>query len=215
MRVLVISDVHGNLPALEYVLKQEKNVDLVVSLGDVVNYGPWSNECVELLETLDNKTLILGNHEENFITGTYKGGNLVAKSFFEHCYPLFNVKSKISNYMKEFSLGNSDFIHTINERYIFSDTQIKIKKNTFIGHSHQIFSNMVDNFRLVNVGSVGQNRKNIDEINYVIWDKEKDLVSLIKKHFINDKLINEMKALKYPDICIEYILSKRISSFEK
>ena len=37
MRVLVISDVHGNLPSLEYIIKEEKSVDLVISLGDVVN----------------------------------------------------------------------------------------------------------------------------------------------------------------------------------
>jgi len=50
VKVLVISDVHGNLPALERVLDNNNDVDLVISLGDVVNYGPWSNECVQLLQ---------------------------------------------------------------------------------------------------------------------------------------------------------------------
>ena len=85
MQILIISDVHGNLPALEYVLKSEPNSDLVISLGDVVNYGPWSNECVELLETLPNKILLKGNHEEAFINGAYPGENPIAKSFFL-CY---------------------------------------------------------------------------------------------------------------------------------
>jgi predicted phosphodiesterase len=209
MRVLVLSDIHGNLPSLEYVLKYEKHLDLVISLGDVVNYGPWGNECVDLLDTLGNKVLIKGNHEEAFLSGNYPGKNIIAKTFFEQCFPVFDRKDKINNYIKNFSLGNSDFIHTINNSYVFSDTDVKINKNTFIGHSHRIFSKMIENYRLVNVGSVGQNRVNIDEINYAVWDTEKDTVELIKKPYSANKLIKEMKVKKYPDICIEYILSKR------
>lgn len=211
MRVLVLSDVHGNLPALEYVLNHEKSADLVISLGDVVNYGPWSNECVDLLETVDNKVLVLGNHEEAFISGIYPGKNIIAKTFYEQCYPEFDRKDNINNYIERFSLGNSDFTHTLNDIYVFPDTEIEIAKNTFIGHSHRMFSKTVNGFRLVNAGSVGQNRLNIDEINYVIWDTEKDIVELIRKPYSADKLINEMQIKKYPDMCIDYILSKRNS----
>lgn len=119
MRIVVISDVHGNLPALEYVLKIEKSFDLLISLGDVVNYGPWSNECVDLLDTVNNKVLILGNHEEAYISGNYPGTNVIAKTFFEVCYPLFNRREKIVNYDKKFSLLDCDFIHTIANSYIF------------------------------------------------------------------------------------------------
>lgn len=211
MRILILSDIHGNLPSLEYVLKQEKSVDYVISLGDVVNYGPWSNECVDLLESLNNKVLIMGNHEEAFLSGIYPGKNLIAKKFFKKCYPLFDKKDKISNYIENFSFENSDFIHTINKDYIFLDTEVKINKNTFIGHSHRMYRRMIEDYRLVNVGSVGQNRTNIDEINYVIWETKKDVVELIKKPYSADKLINEMRIKEYPDICIEYILSKRNS----
>jgi|TARA_B110000211_G_scaffold196182_1_gene225119 predicted phosphodiesterase len=212
MRILILSDVHGNLPSLEYVLKYEKSADLVVSLGDVVNYGPWGNECVDLLDSLGNKVLIKGNHEEAFLTGIYPGRNIIAQTFFYECFPLFERKEKISNYVEKFSFGNSDFMHTINNSYVFSDTEVKINKNTFLGHSHRIFIKMIENYRLVNVGSVGQNRVNIDEINYAIWDTEKDSVELIKKPYSADKLINEMKIKNFPDICIEYILSKRITA---
>ncbi|MCD0473656.1 metallophosphatase family protein [Flavobacterium sp. EDS] len=209
MRVLILSDVHGNLPSLEYVLGQEKTADLVVSLGDVVNYGPWSNECVDLLDSIENKVQIIGNHEEAFISGIYPGKNIVAKTFFEHCYPSFDRKEKISTYLKNFSFDGFEFTHTLNDSYIFPDTEVEIGSNTFIGHSHRMFSKMAQNYRLVNVGSVGQNRLNIDEINYVVWDTESDVIELIKKAYSADKLINEMQAKKYPDICIEYILSKR------
>jgi predicted phosphodiesterase len=212
MRIVVLSDVHGNLPSLEYVINNEKSADLIVSLGDVVNFGPWSNECVDLLDTLDNKVLVVGNHEEAFISGIYPGKNIIAKTFFEECYLEFDRKDKISTYLENFSLGNSDFTHTLNDSYIFPDTELTINKNTFIGHSHRMFCKMVDEYRLVNVGSIGQNRLNIDEINYAVWDTEKESVELIRKPYSADKLINEMQIKNYPELCIEYILSKRNSS---
>lgn len=212
MRIVVLSDVHGNLPSLENVLKHEKSADLIVSLGDVVNYGPWSNECVDLLDTLENKVLITGNHEQGFLSGIYPGKNIIAQTFFEQCYPTFDRKEKIRNYIESYSFGNSDFTHTLNNTYIFSDTEIEINKNTFIGHSHRMFCNIINNYRLVNVGSSGQNRLNIDEINYAVWDTEKDMVELIKRPYSADKLINEMQIRNYPENCIEYILSKRNSS---
>lgn len=211
MRVLVLSDVHGNLPALEYVIRHEATVDYVISLGDVVNYGPWSNECVDLLDSLKNKTLILGNHEEAFITGVYPGSNLVAKTFFETCFPKFNRKKNIDTYIKEYSFRNAHFIHTLNDTYIFPDTDVNINSDTFVGHSHRLFSKNINNHRLVNVGSVGQNRLNIDILNYAIWDTDSNKVELIEKEFLADQLINEMKIKKYPQLCLDYILSKRIS----
>ena len=53
MMLAIISDIHGNLPALEKALNLIKKVkvDNYLFLGDVVGYGPWSNECVELIST--------------------------------------------------------------------------------------------------------------------------------------------------------------------
>ena len=128
MRVLVLSDVHGNLPSLEYVLNLEKSADLVISLGDVVNYGPWSNECVDLWDTLENKILISGNHEKAFLSGTYSGENLISKSFFNHCFPKFDRKENISHYIKKTSISDTHFVHTIDNKYIYADTKIEINK---------------------------------------------------------------------------------------
>lgn len=64
MRIAVFSDVHGNLKALQAVLKQikEKNVDLIVFLGDIFQRGNEEIECLELLK--DNEIICLkGNCE--------------------------------------------------------------------------------------------------------------------------------------------------------
>ena len=62
MRVLVISDVHGNLEALDAVLADAGAFDRVWSLGDLVGYGPQPNECIERLREFEH-VAIAGNHD--------------------------------------------------------------------------------------------------------------------------------------------------------
>lgn len=64
MRYAVISDVHGNLEALEAVLGdvREKRADRLIFLGDAVGYGPNPNECVELLRK-NCDIALAGNHD--------------------------------------------------------------------------------------------------------------------------------------------------------
>ncbi len=64
MRVAVVSDIHGNLTALEAVLAEidREQPDEIWCLGDVVGYGPQPNECCRLVR--DRATLSLcGNHD--------------------------------------------------------------------------------------------------------------------------------------------------------
>jgi diadenosine tetraphosphatase ApaH/serine/threonine PP2A family protein phosphatase len=63
MRILVISDVHSNLPALEAVLAAAKTFDAVWCLGDLVGYGPDVNEVVEKIRSLPNLSCVMGNHD--------------------------------------------------------------------------------------------------------------------------------------------------------
>jgi putative phosphoesterase len=63
-RVAVITDIHGNLPALEAALSRidELEVDDVYCGGDLVGYGPWPNEVCRLLEERAIPT-IYGNYD--------------------------------------------------------------------------------------------------------------------------------------------------------
>jgi len=62
----VVSDVHGNLPALQAVL-----ADLAVTApnapvwcaGDFVGYGPWPDECVQILAARSVRA-VFGNYDE-------------------------------------------------------------------------------------------------------------------------------------------------------
>ncbi len=62
MRVAVLSDIHGNLPALEAVLSALEPYDAVWQLGDVVGYGPQPDEVVARLAA-EGAIGVRGNHD--------------------------------------------------------------------------------------------------------------------------------------------------------
>jgi diadenosine tetraphosphatase ApaH/serine/threonine PP2A family protein phosphatase len=64
MRAAVLSDIHGNLPALEVVLAaiEQERPDAVWCLGDLVGYGPWPNEVTALARDRADVCLV-GNHD--------------------------------------------------------------------------------------------------------------------------------------------------------
>ncbi|MCO5222512.1 MAG: metallophosphatase family protein [Thermomicrobiales bacterium] len=63
MKILVLSDVHANLPAFEAVLRRAPAHDVVWSLGDIVGYGASPNECLDLLAETGATPALVGNHD--------------------------------------------------------------------------------------------------------------------------------------------------------
>jgi len=64
MRVLIISDIHANLLALDAVLAAAGPYDATWCLGDLVGYGPNPNECVDRVRSLPGLICLLGNHDQ-------------------------------------------------------------------------------------------------------------------------------------------------------
>lgn len=64
MKIGIISDIHGNLEALEEAFSNisERNVDTIVCLGDLTGYGPYPNEVVEFIRE-KHILNILGNYD--------------------------------------------------------------------------------------------------------------------------------------------------------
>jgi predicted phosphodiesterase len=63
LRILLISDIHANLEALEACLAAAPSYDLVANLGDVVGYGASPNEVSDRSREL-GKTFVRGNHDK-------------------------------------------------------------------------------------------------------------------------------------------------------
>lgn len=62
MHVLLISDVHANLSALEAVIRDAGSFAQIWCLGDVVGYGPEPNECISRLREFE-LICLAGNHD--------------------------------------------------------------------------------------------------------------------------------------------------------
>ena len=65
IQIAIFSDVHGNLPALEAVLKdiEQRGIHQKFCLGDLVDFAPWGNEVIEKIKSL-NIPCLMGNHDE-------------------------------------------------------------------------------------------------------------------------------------------------------
>ena len=73
-RILIMSDIHGNLSALNKIWEKKKIEEFegIVLLGDLIDYGPHSNEVVEKLKNLPKHKILVniwGNHEKAVVDG--------------------------------------------------------------------------------------------------------------------------------------------------
>lgn len=62
MRYLVVSDLHGNLPALEAVIEHARDYEQILFLGDAVGYYPDADKVVSWLRH-NNAIGVMGNHD--------------------------------------------------------------------------------------------------------------------------------------------------------
>jgi len=63
MRILILSDIHANLTALQAVLEDAGSFDAVWCLGDLTGYGPDPNEVVSQVRKLPGLVCLMGNHD--------------------------------------------------------------------------------------------------------------------------------------------------------
>lgn len=66
MRFAIISDIHGNLPALDAALEDARNnhVDEYIFVGDYCLGNPYPDECIQRIHDLEKAHIIQGNDEK-------------------------------------------------------------------------------------------------------------------------------------------------------
>lgn len=71
MKYAILSDIHANLEALETVIGKcrELGIEQYLCLGDIVGYNANPKECIDLLRSLDNLSVVKGNHDEYVSNG--------------------------------------------------------------------------------------------------------------------------------------------------
>lgn len=204
MKYIIFSDIHGNLPALEWLLGQD--ADCFCFLGDAVNYGPWQDECVQLI---DQKCFIKirGNNEEYFINHKPEATE-ICNEFYNVTLPFFSKYDIIKNWNKYSILNDYVLMHTVNNQIVYPDSKPLFNNNYIIGHSHhQSFHKNESGFKLYAIGAAGQNRRNINEIDYA--EMIDGNVVLCRANFSITPVIEEMRRRKYPEHLIQYYLWKQ------
>lgn len=115
MKTYIIGDVHGEVKKLESclnIVNFDFNKDTLISLGDVVDRGKHSFECVELLLKCKNGIFIKGNHDDCYyqglLNGTYllynQGCKETLQSYIKNCNPDRQLVDKFSGVSTDFCL---------------------------------------------------------------------------------------------------------------
>jgi putative phosphoesterase len=178
-RVGLISDIHGNYPALLAVIEalDANGVDRIACLGDTAGYYPQINECIELLRER-NISSVMGNHDWYL-----SGGHCLRSNIVNICidYQKSIITSSNLNWLKSLPVEIEKYgIRMVHGGWSDPlDEYLKPNENYFLplrgkyfasGHSHvpQIFSS--EGKVWCNPGSVGQPRDANPQASFAIFD---------------------------------------------
>jgi putative phosphoesterase len=163
MRVAALYDIHGNLPALEAVLAELRDVDHVVVGGDVV-WGPWPQETMDVLRALGDVSFLMGNADRDVFTrdAQWKESNdwCADRLSEEHLSFLSALPATVSMDGVLYCHGSprSDLdpitVGTSEEQILEWCTGVS-ERTVVCGHTHGQFDRTVGHLRVVNAGSVG------------------------------------------------------------
>jgi putative phosphoesterase len=189
-KIAVISDIHGNLPALEAVLTdiKSKQISTIYCLGDLVGYYCFFNEVVQKINELKIPT-VLGNHDDALINN--KG--VIARS--KTCtqilkWQLENASASTISFLKslpthlEITHSNhsiklihaglkdnvDEYLFDVNDTY-FENHQLN-EDLLVSGHTHlPSYKKLYSGKTWINPGSAGQPRDGNNKASYVIIDE--------------------------------------------
>jgi putative phosphoesterase len=161
MRVAVLNDVHGNLPALEAVLAEVRSLDVdeIVCGGDVVA-GPFPRECLEKLVGL-GAVFVRGNADGysprapagfwEWVTARLDPLSLEFVSEWPHPVVLDGVL-----YCHGSPRDEDEILTRVSPDERFRAALAGVEERLVVGgHTHVQFEREVDGIRFVNAGSVG------------------------------------------------------------
>lgn len=234
MAIAIISDIHSNLEALQAALDyiDNKNIESIYCLGDIVGYGPNPNECIELIRERC-RVVLMGNHD-------YAAVGLANIEYFNEYAKMSTYwtierlteenRSYLSNLPFSHQTNDSFFVHSSPSNpsfwyYVLSvqDAQMEMQafdqRICFIGHSHvpvvftdrNLYREMSFIFEpnekyIVNVGSIGQPRDGNSNLCFAVMDEQKNTVEFIRLTYDLQKTYSKIIKAGLPLFLAERIL---------
>ncbi len=185
MRILVVSDIHGNRAAVEAI---RESYDVCLCLGDIVDYGPEPSACVDWVRA--NATYsIRGNHDHGvaqnvtvhgatgfrYLTAVTRPLSVSALTADQRRY-LANLPTSRMLLLdgKRFLLAHATPRDPMDE-YALADAGtwepllagLKVDF-VLVGHTHQMYSLDVKGITVLNPGSVGLSRNGDPRATYAV-----------------------------------------------
>jgi putative phosphoesterase len=199
MRIAVIADIHSNIFSLNEVLLDidNKNVDLIVCLGDLVGYATYPNEVIDTIR--ENRILtIKGNYdeavgEELMVCGCdYPDPKDAENAGVSLNWTIDETSEENKEFLKSlplevdisFESKTIKFVHgsprKINEYLKENSTEAEEVMSSFeadilvCGHTHRPYYKSYGSKLLVNAGSAGKPKTGTPKANYVVLDLSGD-----------------------------------------
>lgn len=214
MRIAILSDIHGNLEALQAITG---SWDELWVLGDLVNYGPNPGEVVDFVRK-NAVTVVRGNHD-----------HAVGKGADSQCSPAFREMAQAMQAYTESALSDEQrayLLHLpttaqreVDGRRFFlchatpSDPLFRYGpgKPAFwaqeaaavdadillVGHTHLPFIVNVGTQQVVNPGSVGQPKHGRCEACYALWEEGR--ITLKSQPYDVERTVGKLFALPIED----------------
>ena len=182
MRVAVLADIHGNLPALDAVLRDvdRAGADLIVLNGDIAD-GPMPAKTLDRLAGLGDRAVWVRGNTDRWLVDAIDGNFLIpgldtspSADWFEWCAARLHGGHRnllaglpLAVTLDVDGLGPVAFCHATardDNEYILVDSPVEHFRGAFagmreqtvvIGHTHMPFDRLADGRRVVNAGSVG------------------------------------------------------------
>lgn len=219
MKMLIVSDIHANWPALEAVLDAEPDFQLITFCGDVVDYGPFPVECVRWLQ----------QHADHFVRGNHD--NALAFDHDCRCMGSFRQFSLATRAWHKTLLGPGDvkFLGQmpILDWFAFDGRYFRVAHATpqgdlfeylspdrwaerlagisedfiLLGHTHVQGMRTYGERTVVNPGSVGLARDGGGEACYAVYDSGH--VSLKRIPYDVSRTISELHRAPLPAQVVE------------
>lgn len=197
MRVLLISDLHGNPQALEAVAKDCGHFDQVLCAGDLVNYGPDPRACLAWIQN-HHAIVVCGNHDYAVAHNQHPRANpakaqlaLAMRDWTRAQLSPENLEwlQRLPVRLTWDSCGATfDVIHASRKDPLY-DYRIQPDISTnklheylgdgpladvmLVGHTHLPFVRKYISVQLVNPGSVGQPLDGDPRASYAVWEDGK------------------------------------------
>jgi predicted phosphodiesterase len=196
MKLALLSDIHGNLPALEMCLGAVRalNCERILCLGDTFGYFQSGAACFDMLRQAGAE-IMLGNHEAMLL------GRIQSTPERELVYQLEAERSRLSPQTRDVLERLLPYREIVLDKrrlllvhgapwdplggYVFPDTNLAPLAALsydfiFMGHTHRPFVRTEAKTCMVNVGSCGLPRDIGSSACFAVYDSDTGQVELIR-----------------------------------